>query len=202
MSEPLRPLPVPLRPKEGAERLESWKEIAAYLRREVRTVQGWEKSEGLPVHRHQHSRQGTVYAFKSELEAWRQARQAGSGPGPLTGLVALTPRTRQPARPTVGRQKEQRELQAALEHVAAGRGLMLCVTGEPGMGKTTLVEEFLDESSERCRVARGKCSERLAGTEAYLPWVESLESLLRQDQSQAIARLMKTTAPNWYGHVV
>lgn len=138
MSELLRPHAVPLRPKEGPERLESWKEIAAHLRREVRTVQGWEKSEGLPVHRHQHSRQGTVYAFKSELDAWRQARQAGSVT-PATGLVALTPRatrpgkSSEPARPTVGRQKEQRELQAALEHVAAGRGLMLCVTGEPGM---------------------------------------------------------------------
>lgn len=57
------------------DRLESWKEIAAYLGREVRTVQGWEKTEGLPVHRHQHARQGSVYAFKSELEAWREARR-------------------------------------------------------------------------------------------------------------------------------
>lgn len=59
---------------EGDDRLESWKEIAAYLGREVRTVQLWEKSEGLPIHRHQHARQGSVYALKSELEAWRAAR--------------------------------------------------------------------------------------------------------------------------------
>src|SRR5215475_9359108 len=58
------------------DRLDSWKEIAAYLDREVRTVQLWEKTEGLPVHRHVHSRQGTVYAFKSELDAWLQARKA------------------------------------------------------------------------------------------------------------------------------
>jgi TolB-like protein/Flp pilus assembly protein TadD len=56
--------------------LDSWKEIAAYLGREVRTVQGWEKNEGLPVHRHLHSRQGSVYAFKSELDAWREARKS------------------------------------------------------------------------------------------------------------------------------
>lgn len=60
---------------DASDRLDSWKEIAAYLGREVRTVQGWEKSEGLPVHRHQHSRQGTVYAFRGELDAWREARK-------------------------------------------------------------------------------------------------------------------------------
>jgi TolB-like protein/Tfp pilus assembly protein PilF len=56
------------------ERLESWKEIAAYLRRSVRTVHRWEKEEGLPVHRHLHKRLGTVYAFKSEIDAWWQTR--------------------------------------------------------------------------------------------------------------------------------
>src|SRR5579872_7156605 len=75
MPEPLRPIPVPARPSEGGDRLDSWKEIAAYLGREVRTVQGWEKNEGLPVHRHQHARQGSVYAFKPELDAWRAARK-------------------------------------------------------------------------------------------------------------------------------
>src|SRR5205809_426761 len=63
MPEPLRPLPVP----PASDRLDSWKDIAAFFGREVRTVQGWEKNEGLPVHRHQHARQGSVYAFKSEL---------------------------------------------------------------------------------------------------------------------------------------
>jgi len=56
------------------ERMESWKEIAAYLKREVRTVQRWEKYEGLPVYRHQHQKRGSVYALKSELDAWRGTR--------------------------------------------------------------------------------------------------------------------------------
>ena len=58
------------------DRLESWKEIAAYLRREVRTVQRWEKRESLPVHRHVHDKLGSVYAFKSELDAWWVSRRA------------------------------------------------------------------------------------------------------------------------------
>jgi serine/threonine-protein kinase len=56
----------------GADRLDSWKAIAAYLGRDVTTVQRWEKRERLPVHRHQHDKLGSVYAFKSELDAWWQ----------------------------------------------------------------------------------------------------------------------------------
>jgi TolB-like protein/Tfp pilus assembly protein PilF len=55
-------------------RLDSWKEIAAYLKRDVTTVQRWEKREGMPVHRHLHDRIGSVYAFTSELDAWQQSR--------------------------------------------------------------------------------------------------------------------------------
>src|SRR5579872_1721651 len=75
MSDLPRPIPLRPRPSEAEDRLDSWKEIAAYLDREVRTVQGWEKNEGLPVHRHQHARQGSVYAFRPELDAWREARK-------------------------------------------------------------------------------------------------------------------------------
>jgi len=56
------------------DRLDSWKEIAAHLQREVRTVQRWERSEGLPIHRHLHQKLGSVYAFRSELDAWRRGR--------------------------------------------------------------------------------------------------------------------------------
>ena len=51
-------------------RLDSWKEIAAYLKRDVRTVQRWEKREGLPVHRHVHDKLSSVYAYRFELDAW------------------------------------------------------------------------------------------------------------------------------------
>ncbi|HWO32540.1 MAG TPA: tetratricopeptide repeat protein [Candidatus Acidoferrum sp.] len=62
----------------GTDRLDSWKEIASYLRREVRTVQLWEKREGLPVHRHFHKRLGSVYALRSEIESWkRQVSRTG-----------------------------------------------------------------------------------------------------------------------------
>jgi len=57
------------------ERLDSWKEIAAYLNRDVTTVQRWEKREGMPVHRHLHEKRGSVYALKAEIDEWQQRRK-------------------------------------------------------------------------------------------------------------------------------
>ena len=104
-------------------------------------------------------------------------------------------------RHTVGREKERAELMSGFESALAGRGLLLCVAGEPGIGKTTLVEDFLAElaAEGRCTVARGRCSERLAGTEAYLPLLEALECLSQGNPSAA--RVMRQIAPTWYAQV-
>src|SRR5271166_228855 len=59
-------------------RLDSWKEIATYLGRDVTTVQRWERQEGMPVHRHLHHKRGSVYALSSELDGWRQSRKLSS----------------------------------------------------------------------------------------------------------------------------
>ncbi len=59
--------------------LDSWKEIAAYLGRDVTTVQRWEKREGIPVHRHLHDKRGSVYALGSELDAWLRSRSPRLG---------------------------------------------------------------------------------------------------------------------------
>jgi Tol biopolymer transport system component len=58
----------------GNGRLDSWKEIAAYLGRSVRTVQRWEEQEGLPVHRLPHADRSSVFAFPHELDGWRASR--------------------------------------------------------------------------------------------------------------------------------
>ncbi len=66
--------------------LDSWKEIAVYLKRHIRTLQRWEKLAGLPVYRHPGS-VGSVHAYKSELDAWRRQRQ------PRTQREAPSPRS-------------------------------------------------------------------------------------------------------------
>ena len=72
MGEQFADAPPLVRPPE--DRLDSWKEIAAYLNRDVTTVQRWEKREGMPVHRHLHDRMGSVYAFRAELDTWTRSR--------------------------------------------------------------------------------------------------------------------------------
>lgn len=63
-----------------SERLDSWKDIAAYLRRGVRTVIRWEQEEGLPVHRLPHQKRGSVYAYSHELDAWLADRSRAGEP--------------------------------------------------------------------------------------------------------------------------
>lgn len=63
-------------PDSEQQRLDSWKQIAAYLQRNVITVQRWEKQEGLPVHRHSHQKRSSVYAHVSEIDRWRASRKA------------------------------------------------------------------------------------------------------------------------------
>jgi hypothetical protein len=61
-------------PANKPELLDSWKEIAVFLNRGVRTVQRWEHDEGLPVHRHNHRKRDTVFAFSSEIRVWLTSR--------------------------------------------------------------------------------------------------------------------------------
>jgi tetratricopeptide (TPR) repeat protein len=88
-------LPPKASSEELGERLDSWKQIAAYLNRDARTVQRWEKSEGLPIHRHPHEAQASVYAYTVELDAWRTDRsrtalpRADDPPGPGAGRTRL-----------------------------------------------------------------------------------------------------------------
>jgi tetratricopeptide (TPR) repeat protein len=100
----------------------------------------------------------------------------------------------------VGREKELINLRAAFESAASGQEQLLCLIGEPGIGKTTIVETFLHElgkSGREIYFARGRCSERLAGSEAYLPVLEVLDSLFRGGE-ESLGRVMSTVAPAWY----
>src|SRR5262245_1214669 len=71
-------------PEPDGQRLESWKEIAAHLGRDVRTVQRWQRREGLPVHRLHHNKLGSVYAYAVELDAWRTRHEPTETPAQTT----------------------------------------------------------------------------------------------------------------------
>ncbi len=105
--------------------------------------------------------------------------------------------TRQ-ARHVVGRERERSEV---LGRLGDDRGQVISIIGEAGLGKTTLVNECLAAFSERNRacIAVGRCSERLAGSEAYLPILEALADLVKNDAT--VAQSLKVLAPVWYRQV-
>ena len=139
-----------------------------------------------------------------------QEEALGSPPVDKAGVrreqnVALDRRRPDDKRRSVGRANETAQLRAGFESATAGRGLLLCVTGEAGIGKTTLVEDFLaglSATRDPHLVGRGRCSERLAGAEAYLPILEAFESLVRGQAGRAVTRLMKRDVPLWYRQVI
>jgi tetratricopeptide (TPR) repeat protein len=119
---------------------------------------------------------------------------------PLTPAAAsrAVPSTRA-NRHVVGRDRERAVLGALL---TKDRGRLITVSGEAGLGKTTLVEECISSFSETSggAVAIGRCSERLAGSEAYLPLLEALAMAIKNDPTLALS--LKVLAPAWYRQVV
>src|SRR5437868_5051593 len=74
---------VPSPPPTGTaepDRLDSWKQIAAYLGKSERTVRRWQQTEGLPVHRHIHQQRGSVWAYRKELDDWLDGRRLSPEP--------------------------------------------------------------------------------------------------------------------------
>lgn len=75
MTDDVRRDPEPGQARPASDRLDSWKEIGAYLKRDVTTVRRWEKRERLPVHRHLHDRRESVYAYAHEIDRWWEQRR-------------------------------------------------------------------------------------------------------------------------------
>ena len=119
--------------------------------------------------------------------------------------VAVAPRRLTASPSVVGREDELTELNHEFERAHRGKARLVLVSGEAGVGKTTLVEAFVSELEERgepVRIGRGRCSERLAGSEAYLPVLEALESLQKHEHLGSLTRLIRALAPSWYAQLM
>lgn len=131
----------------------------------------------------------------AEVEAALTALTSGGGARLRSARSSTT---------TVGRAAELEQLRAAYTRVRDGRSLIVGLAGEPGIGKTSLLNAFLDDlndAGERPMVARGRCSENLAGTEAYLPVLEALDSLRSTLDGKTVGRLMLAVAPTWHQQI-
>jgi DNA-binding winged helix-turn-helix (wHTH) protein/predicted ATPase len=103
----------------------------------------------------------------------------------------------------VGREVEIRQLQKGLERALRGERQIIFVTGEPGIGKTTVVEAFLDRvvATGSLWIARGQCVEHYGAGEAYLPMLDALGRLCREQGGDALLEVLKRYAPTWLVHL-
>ncbi|MGB1581272.1 MAG: AAA family ATPase [Nevskiales bacterium] len=123
------------------------------------------------------------FRFVAKVE---QAEQPSLGPALL--------------RPFVGRESELEHLNKALASAAAGQLQTVFVTGEAGVGKTRLVDQFLSHSQGKqpgLMVGRGQCVEFHGASEPFLPVLEALGRLLRQPQATEHVKTLERYAPNW-----
>jgi serine/threonine protein kinase/predicted ATPase len=136
---------------------------------------------------------------------YRLALAHDSNVATVLSSVAVAPRRATASVSIVGRDEELTTLDQELERARQGKARMVVVSGETGSGKTTLVETFvaqLEEQGEAIRIGRGRCSERLAGSEAYLPILEALDSLQKHGQLGSLSRLIRALAPSWYAQLM
>ncbi len=101
--------------------------------------------------------------------------------------------------PLVGREAALRQLQGHLERALGGERQVVFVTGEAGIGKTTLVEAFLQRVARDPKVwiGQGQCLEQYGAGEAYLPVLEALSRLCREPGRERLVDLLRRQAPTW-----
>ena len=99
----------------------------------------------------------------------------------------------------VGRDSAMGKLQGTLDLALQGQRQIVFVTGEAGIGKTTLVDFFLKRTScgKEIRIARGQCVEGFGGKEAYYPVLEALGELLRSSEDSPLVQVFSKRAPTW-----
>lgn len=105
----------------------------------------------------------------------------------------------QPSGHVVGRQAGLASLDGCLQAALRGRRQVAFVTGEAGIGKTTLVDMFQRQAVHHpdLRIARGQCIEGFGGIEAYYPMLEAMGSLLRGAEDSSLIHTIATRAPTW-----
>jgi len=110
------------------------------------------------------------------------------------------------AAPIVGREAELAKLAALARLAAAGQRQIVFLTGEMGIGKTTLADELvrmLAQGGEPTNplpptlVARGQCIEQFGTGEPYMPLFEAIARLGRSNDSQHVVEVLRRHAPTW-----
>ena len=141
------------------------------------------------------------YASAGEMaDALRSLRASLSGTWSGIPIVYDSDLIDRSAPSFVGREPELRKLESLLRQAIQGTGRVVFVTGEPGIGKTTLGDEFLRRTRRLgpgFLISRGRCAEQYGTGEAYLPFLDAMGGLLQATGRERIAAVLRTYAPTW-----
>jgi predicted ATPase/DNA-binding winged helix-turn-helix (wHTH) protein len=139
------------------------------------------------------------HAREADPASLGSASDSASPPLARSGSLAPTATCASARALFVGRQREMECMAGVARRVVQGERRAIVVTGEAGMGKTALVNAFLErfEASTELWIARGQCVEQYGGTEPYLPILEPLGRALRGRDGPKLAQVLKHVAPTW-----
>jgi len=137
-------------PSAPRRRLDSWKEIADYLRRGLTTVQRWEREEGLPIHRHVHTSGGSVFAYPEDLDKWRGGREPSAGSAsvdvPLSPSAEGSSDVPGGAMPLDSPYYISRAADDEFRQAIARRTSIVLVKGPRQVGKSSLLARALEDA--------------------------------------------------------
>lgn len=141
------------------------------------------------------------YATAAELgQALRSLRATSTGEWLGSPIVYDRDLIEASVAPFVGRGPELTRLEGLVQQTIDGSGRVVLISGEPGIGKTSLADEFLRRAralSPGLSIARGRCVEQYGTGEAYLPFLDAIGALLNGPSRERLAAIMLSSAPTW-----
>ena len=119
--------------------------------------------------------------------------------GEENSSAAISSRMAETFQTLVGREAALAQLHSHLQKTMRGQRQIVFVTGEAGVGKTSLVDAFQYQTAfpTNARIARGQCVEGFGGKEPYYPVLEALSQLLRDTSDDSVLKILAAQAPTW-----
>src|SRR5256885_1641001 len=140
------------------------------------------------------------YRFIGKLSEPASSEDSTAAPATVSEPVPITTFvTSSGAVGVLGREAELARMRGSLDRAVAGERQTVFVTGEAGIGKTSIVEAFLERASQvpGTRVVRGQCLEHYGSGEAYLPVLDGFSRLCRSPGGAPVLDLLRQRAPAW-----
>jgi serine/threonine protein kinase/tetratricopeptide (TPR) repeat protein len=160
----------------------------------------WELMIDRMLAKDREARYGSAAELRSMLQRLQRKLEAETNEIFSTGETSAAKLAAPALAAFVGREAEMQRLEQLLQGAIVGAGRLVFITGEPGIGKTSLGDKFLCDAQRRhpsLICGRGRCVEQYGTGEAYLPFLDALGALLAGPQRERITGLLRTHAPTW-----